>query len=115
MSYGRYTKKSMFAFFAPLKSSFVCNLITATEYQHCQMKMTRLSIAFCPFSLSLSLSFFLSLSFSLFLPLLISFGVKFVSVGHSIILIISLPFSLSLSLSHYKFDQAEINNVNQIT
>jgi hypothetical protein len=31
MSYGRYTKKSVFAFFAPPKSLFVRNLITATK------------------------------------------------------------------------------------
>jgi hypothetical protein len=39
MSYVRYTKKNVFAFFAPLKSSFVCYLITATEYQQYQMQM----------------------------------------------------------------------------
>jgi hypothetical protein len=38
MSYGHYTKNSDFAFFAPLKLFFVCNLINATEYQHCHTK-----------------------------------------------------------------------------
>jgi hypothetical protein len=81
MIFGRYTEKSVFAFFASLKSSFVRNLITATKYHHCQMQMsmTRLSILsivslFLSFSLSfsLSLSLLLSFSLSLFLALSIS-------------------------------------------
>jgi hypothetical protein len=66
MSYG-------FAFFAPLKSSFVCNLITATKYHYCQMQMsiTRLSILFI---FSLFLSFFLSLSISVSLSLSLFFS-----------------------------------------
>jgi hypothetical protein len=53
-------KQVFLPFFAPLKSSFVRNLITATKYQHCQMQMTRLTILS---SLSLFFSLFPSLNF----------------------------------------------------
>jgi hypothetical protein len=69
-------KKASLPFFAPLKSSFVRYLIPATEYQNCQMQMTRLSIlSIFPLSLSLrlSLSHFLSFFLSQF-----PCGVKFV-------------------------------------
>jgi hypothetical protein len=70
MSYGRYTKKSVFAFFAPRKSLFVHNLITVTKYQHCQIANLNEPTLHSVHFLSLSLSHFLSLSpFFLFFSL----------------------------------------------
>jgi hypothetical protein len=51
-------------FFASLKLLIVCNLISVTEYQHCQLQMTQLSILSI-FALSLALSLSLSISFCL--------------------------------------------------
>jgi hypothetical protein len=67
MSYGRYTKKSVFAFFFPSEIVNCWNLITATEYR---LPNANVNDPTCHSVYFLSLSF--SLSFFLYLCLYLS-------------------------------------------